>query len=467
MSGAAATEVPTGNTFDKYGSQNPVVRRLMSGFHAHARRALGAGGAVVGARRGLRRGRAHARVGGAAGRRPDRGIDLEDPKLRAEWARRERPNLEFRAEEATRLSFADGEFELAAAIEVLEHVPEPEATLAEMARVATRPPARVGAARAALARPQHGARRLLARPRQHARPREPLVQARVRLAAVALRRRSRRPARPSPGPCCLSASSRSSYGRGAAILSVGIGATGLITFAYFSLASHALPEDEYGRITLLWSAVFITVSVLYRPVEQLLSRTIADHDARGVTGTEHLRVAATIQLALGVVFVVGGAAAARADRGRPVRRLLDALLDPRRGRAGVRGQLLRARLPRRPPPVPALRRAGADGGDLALPVRAGRGRGIAEGQTAVALGMAAAPIVSLAVVPPALARRLARATATAAGRRRPRPARRGRARGARGARAGVHARSRHAASRRPCCCDALRADLPERRARCS
>ena len=33
--------------------------------------------------------------------------------------------------------------------------------------------------------------------------------------------------------------------------------------------------------------------------------------------------------------------------------------------------------------------------------------GIAEGQTVVALGMAAAPIVSLAVVPPALARRLA------------------------------------------------------------
>jgi O-antigen/teichoic acid export membrane protein len=38
--------------------------------------------------------------------------------------------------------------------------------------------------------------------------------------------------------------------------------------------------------------------------------------------------------------------------------------------------------------------------------------GIAEGQSAVALGMAAAPIVSLAVVPPALARRLAPSTRT-------------------------------------------------------
>ncbi len=74
----------------------------------------------------------------ALGTRPIVGIDLDDPKLRAEWERRERPNLSFRAVEATRLPFADGEFDLAAAIEVLEHVPDPEATVAEMARVARR-----------------------------------------------------------------------------------------------------------------------------------------------------------------------------------------------------------------------------------------------------------------------------------------------------------------------------------------
>ena len=73
--------------------------------------------------------------------------------------------------------------------------------------------------------------------------------------------------------------------RGTAILSVGIATTGLVTYTYFSLASHSLSESAYGGITLLWSAVFITVSVLYRPVEQLLSRTIADRDARGQKGT--------------------------------------------------------------------------------------------------------------------------------------------------------------------------------------
>ncbi|MBA2430223.1 MAG: class I SAM-dependent methyltransferase [Thermoleophilaceae bacterium] len=66
------------------------------------------------------------------------GIDLEDAKLRDEWGKRRRSNLEYRVEEATSLSFADDEFDLAAAIEVLEHVPEPEATVAEMARVARR-----------------------------------------------------------------------------------------------------------------------------------------------------------------------------------------------------------------------------------------------------------------------------------------------------------------------------------------
>ena len=66
------------------------------------------------------------------------GIDLHDPKLQAEWTNRERPNLEFRAEEATSLSFGDDEFDMACAIEVLEHVPDPGQTLSEMARVARR-----------------------------------------------------------------------------------------------------------------------------------------------------------------------------------------------------------------------------------------------------------------------------------------------------------------------------------------
>jgi len=64
------------------------------------------------------------------------GIDLEDDKLKAQWEDRRRPNLEYLTMPAEHLPFAADEFDMASAIEVLEHVPDPEHTLAEMARVA-------------------------------------------------------------------------------------------------------------------------------------------------------------------------------------------------------------------------------------------------------------------------------------------------------------------------------------------
>ena len=54
------------------------------------------------------------------------------------WDERTAPNLEYRVMKAENLPFADDEFELASAIEVLEHVPDPAGTVAEMARCASR-----------------------------------------------------------------------------------------------------------------------------------------------------------------------------------------------------------------------------------------------------------------------------------------------------------------------------------------
>ena len=138
MTGVTEQPVPTGNTYDKYGSTNPVVRRLMNGFESTLaelwRRAAPASILDVGCGEGVLTEQWADELGG--GRIV--GIDLDDPKLKAEWAKRRRPNLEYRVEDATHLSFGDDEFDMATAIEVLEHVPEPERTVAEMARVAGR-----------------------------------------------------------------------------------------------------------------------------------------------------------------------------------------------------------------------------------------------------------------------------------------------------------------------------------------
>ncbi|HEV2997918.1 MAG TPA: class I SAM-dependent methyltransferase [Solirubrobacteraceae bacterium] len=130
--------IVTGNTYDKYGSTNPVARRLMAGFErdldelldrADPRSLLdvGCGEGVL--------------VHRWARRMPKRrivGIDLEEESIQAGWAARRAPNLEYRVMPAESLPFESDEFDLASAIEVLEHVPDPERTLAEMARCAER-----------------------------------------------------------------------------------------------------------------------------------------------------------------------------------------------------------------------------------------------------------------------------------------------------------------------------------------
>jgi SAM-dependent methyltransferase len=132
----ARASVPTGNTFDKYGARGPVARRLMGGFLSALDQLLtlaapdsildvGCGEGVLAAvwAKRLLDGRVV-------------GLDLEDPGLRAQWAARSRSNLEFVAGEASALPYHPGEFALVAAIESLEHLPEPRRALEEMARVA-------------------------------------------------------------------------------------------------------------------------------------------------------------------------------------------------------------------------------------------------------------------------------------------------------------------------------------------
>src|SRR5581483_9877576 len=94
-----------------------------------------------------------------------------------------------------------------------------------------------------------------------------------------------------------------SYASGARILSIGIASTGIFTFLYLAVASHVLDPASYSRISLAWAIMFVILSVIYRPVEQLLSRMIADRRARGLHG-HPLRIPALIQFGFAVVFVI-------------------------------------------------------------------------------------------------------------------------------------------------------------------
>jgi O-antigen/teichoic acid export membrane protein len=195
-----------------------------------------------------------------------------------------------------------------------------------------------------------------------------------------------------------------SYGSGARVLSVGIALTGLLTFAYFSIASHVVNPLQAKRIDVLWTVMFVVISVIYRPIEQLLSRTIAERRARG--HTEHtLRVPMAIQLGFALVFVI----VALALRGELIEHVFDhfaglyyvlvvgtvayaASYFARGWLAGHEYFVLFACL--------VLMEA-ASRICFALAVAIG----LTSGQLAVALGIAAAPLVSLVVVPWAFARR--------------------------------------------------------------
>ena len=409
----------TGNTYDKYGSTNPVVRRLMAGFERTLdelfRRAAPRSLLDVGCGEGVLTHRWAQRIDGRVV-----GIDLEDPAIQAEWEKRQAPNLEYRVMKAENLPFADGEFDVATRDRGARARARPRAHRGGDGARGERPPARVGPARAAVAGAQRRPRRVRARPREHPRPREPLVEALRSSSCSRGMARSWRRALRSRGPCCCrnvavavhaelaergaEAKGRSGYGRGARILSVGIATTGVVTFAYFALASHSLSEVDYKGISVLWSVLFLIISIIYRPVEQLLSHTIASRRAQGHEA-HPLRVPLTIQLTAATLFL----AVALAFR-EPIEE------DVFDGSAELYWVLVVAVLAYAASYfargwLAGHQRFGLYGG-LVLLESVSRclfalavAVGIADGQGAVALGIAAAPLVSLMVVPWAIERR--------------------------------------------------------------
>src|ERR1044072_9634238 len=100
--------------------------------------------------------------------------------------------------------------------------------------------------------------------------------------------------------------SSTDYRNTATFFAIGVGLTGVITYVYFFIASHVLSKPDYGQITVLWSAVFITISTLYRPIEQLLSRHISEHRVKDEPIGPAMRGAAKNQIGPGVSCAVVG-----------------------------------------------------------------------------------------------------------------------------------------------------------------
>ena len=194
------------------------------------------------------------------------------------------------------------------------------------------------------------------------------------------------------------------YGRRARVLSVGIAVTGIVTFLFFALASHALGKIDYKGISLLWSVMWLIISVIYRPVEQLLSRTISVRRTQGLHGGHPLRIAFTIQMGFAALFLV----VALAVRGP----LQDDVFD---GSATLYWVLVVAVMAYAASYfargwLAGHQRFGLYGGLVLLEscsrcvFALAAAIGLFHGQGFVALGIAAAPLVSLAVVPFGLAR---------------------------------------------------------------
>jgi O-antigen/teichoic acid export membrane protein len=214
------------------------------------------------------------------------------------------------------------------------------------------------------------------------------------------------PAARADEPRAAKQSQPRSYGSGARILSIGIASTGVLTFAYFSVASHVLSPDAASRLNVLWSVMFVIISVIYRPIEQLLSRSIADRRARGLE-RHTLIVPIAIQASFALIFLAVAL---------PLHHTLVAHVF--NGYATLYWVLVIGTLAYAASYFARGWLAGhqyfALYGGLVFMEASSRiafviavALGIAHGQSAVAMGIAAAPFVSLVVVPAAFARQRA------------------------------------------------------------
>jgi O-antigen/teichoic acid export membrane protein len=91
----------------------------------------------------------------------------------------------------------------------------------------------------------------------------------------------------------------------AALMSVGTLASGVLAYAFNVLAARALGPAAYGAIGALWGGMFLLAVLLFRPIEQTVSRAVADHVARGEDARPAVRSAAWLTALITTGAVAG------------------------------------------------------------------------------------------------------------------------------------------------------------------
>jgi O-antigen/teichoic acid export membrane protein len=83
----------------------------------------------------------------------------------------------------------------------------------------------------------------------------------------------------------------------------------VLAYAFNVIAAHSLGPELYGAVGALWGGMFLIAVLLFRPVEQTVSRAVADQVARGIDARPAVRSAAWLALVLTVLAVAGCVAA--------------------------------------------------------------------------------------------------------------------------------------------------------------
>lgn len=93
------------------------------------------------------------------------------------------------------------------------------------------------------------------------------------------------------------------------LLSIGTVCAGVFAYAFNVLAARALGPKAFGPVAALWAAIFIGAVVLFRPLEQTLSRNIAERSAHDVDSLPVVHAVVRLAVCICAVALIVCAAA--------------------------------------------------------------------------------------------------------------------------------------------------------------